>query len=95
MIDIPFVMAHIHPLAAPSLKSFFVTGHTASQGDKLKNLRSHIQQCDNPTRIQAESVYLQNPYGTHHTKMMILGFNQCTELQIVIHTANLISFDWG
>lgn len=95
MIDIPFVMAHVHPDSAPSLHAHFITGHTASQKEKVTILKEAISECKYPAQITADSVYLSNPFGTHHTKMMVLGFDNLTKLQIVIHTANLISFDWG
>lgn len=95
MIDVPFVMEHVHPEAASTLKTTFITGHTASQKEKTKVLKEEIAQCAFKTNIALESVYLNNPYGTHHTKMMVLGFDNLTKLQVVIHTANLISFDWG
>lgn len=34
------------------------------------------------------------PYGTHHTKMMILVYKDQT-MRIVVHTANLRPSDWG
>ena len=37
--------------------------------------------------------YLPIPYGTHHTKAMLL-FTENDQLQIIIHTANLIPSDW-
>lgn len=95
MIDIPFVMAHVHPDAAPLLHAHFITGHTASQKEKVSILKASISECKYPAQITADSVYLSNPFGTHHTKMMVIGFDNLTKLQIVIHTANLISFDWG
>ncbi|GFO34675.1 tyrosyl-DNA phosphodiesterase 1-like [Plakobranchus ocellatus] len=43
----------------------------------------HISLCRAPLDI---------PYGTHHTKMMLLLYT--TGLRVVIHTANLIPNDW-
>lgn len=33
------------------------------------------------------------PYGTHHTKMMLLFYND-DSMKLIIHTANLIQRDW-
>ena len=35
---------------------------------------------------------IEIPYGTHHTKMMMLLYNE--GMRVVIHTANLIERDW-
>ncbi|ORX60777.1 tyrosyl-DNA phosphodiesterase [Piromyces finnis] len=37
--------------------------------------------------------YIPLPYGSHHTKAMILFYDDDT-MQVIIHTANLISNDW-
>lgn len=94
MIDIPFTMSHVHPDAEPGLLAHFVTGHTASNKTKLSELRTQIAESKSKAKITVNSVYLTNPFGTHHTKMMVLGFDGLTKLQIVIHTANMIRFDW-
>lgn len=39
------------------------------------------------------NAYLPDPFGTHHSKMLIL-FRHDDRAQIVIHTANMISKDW-
>jgi tyrosyl-DNA phosphodiesterase-1 len=49
----------------------------------LHLLLSHIHMVHIPTP----------PYGTHHTKMMLLFYKD--GLKVVIHTANLIPRDWG
>lgn len=94
MMDIPFVMAHVHPNAAPRLISTFITGHAAPQRHRLDDIRERIPLCDYSQNIFADSVYMRYPYGTHHTKMMVLGFDNLSSIRLVIHTANLIPFDW-
>ncbi|TPX43053.1 hypothetical protein SeMB42_g04885 [Synchytrium endobioticum] len=42
---------------------------------------------------KAHAAYVPDAYGTHHTKMMILQFDDDT-LRIVISSANLIEQDW-
>ncbi|KAF1843452.1 tyrosyl-DNA phosphodiesterase 1 [Cucurbitaria berberidis CBS 394.84] len=44
--------------------------------------------------IELLSAYIPNPFGTHHSKMLIL-FRHDGLAQVVIHTANMISRDWG
>jgi hypothetical protein len=44
--------------------------------------------------INLISSYLPDPFGTHHSKMIIL-FRHDDCAQIIIHTANMISKDWA
>ena len=37
-------------------------------------------------------VLIRDPYGTHHTKMMLLHYKH--GLRVVIHTANMMASDW-
>jgi tyrosyl-DNA phosphodiesterase-1 len=39
------------------------------------------------------NAYLPDPFGTHHSKMLIL-FRHDDRAQIIIHTANMIAKDW-
>ncbi|KAL1653061.1 hypothetical protein SLS61_004307 [Didymella pomorum] len=43
--------------------------------------------------MELVNAYLPDPFGTHHSKMLIL-FRHDDCAQIVIHTANMISKDW-
>lgn len=61
---------------------------------------------EDPNRLQIQSdaarypnitthhAYLPEPFGTHHSKMMVL-FRADDTAEIIIHTANLIPRDWG
>jgi tyrosyl-DNA phosphodiesterase-1 len=44
--------------------------------------------------VKLISPYLPIPYGTHHTKMMILFYTDGS-MHVVVHTANLRASDWG
>jgi tyrosyl-DNA phosphodiesterase-1 len=44
--------------------------------------------------INLISSYLPDPFGTHHSKMIIL-FRHDDCAQVIIHTANMISKDWA
>ncbi|KAF5106044.1 hypothetical protein DV453_004274 [Geotrichum candidum] len=93
-IDIPFVMEHVHPRALPTLKAHFVTGEKAGDNSK-EALVLQSMLCAYPKNILVHAVLLQKRYASHHTKMMVLGFGPGpAQIQIVIHTANLTSFDW-
>ena len=43
--------------------------------------------------VIAKRVKPRYPYGTHHTKMMVLAYDD-KSVRIVVHTSNLISSDW-
>lgn len=95
-ISIPFVMNNVHPDVRSKVKSYFVFGFTASRNHR-DELKSDAKSCKHPENIKVDGVYLQNQYGTHHSKLMVLlfGDNDAEQtLQIVVHTANLIPFDW-
>lgn len=58
------------------------------------NERSELaEECKAFPQVVPCPVKITDPYGTHHTKMMILHFEH--GLRIVIHTANMISGDWA
>ena len=44
------------------------------------------------TNIESIRAKLDSPWGTHHTKMMLLLYT--TGMRVVVHTANLIVDDW-
>jgi tyrosyl-DNA phosphodiesterase-1 len=45
------------------------------------------------SNIRAVRVKPKYPFGTHHTKLMVLTYS-CGGLRIVVHTANLVGSDW-
>lgn len=46
------------------------------------------------SNIELINAYLPDPFGTHHSKMLVL-FRHDGCAQVIIHTANMISKDWG
>ncbi|RWS11054.1 tyrosyl-DNA phosphodiesterase 1-like protein, partial [Dinothrombium tinctorium] len=50
------------------------------------------EQCVNYPNVKLIRAHLMDPFGTHHTKMMILHYEH--GLRVVVHTANLIHNDW-
>ncbi|KAH9489505.1 tyrosyl-DNA phosphodiesterase 1 [Bulinus truncatus] len=59
------------------------------QGRSEMDLKAEAADYSNIFLCQAR---LDIPYGTHHTKMMLLLYE--TGMRVVIHTANLIDNDW-
>lgn len=45
------------------------------------------------SNVEPISAYLPDPFGTHHSKMLIL-FHHDDCAQVIIHTANMIPKDW-
>ena len=46
-----------------------------------------------PSNIRAVRVKPKYPFGTHHTKMMVMSY-KCGGVRVVVHTANLVGSDW-
>ena len=46
-----------------------------------------------PSNIRAVRVKPKHPFGTHHTKMIVMSY-KCGGVRVVVHTANLVSSDW-
>ena len=58
------------------------------------NVASELQiQCRAFSQVVGCPVKILDPYGTHHTKMMLLRFEH--GMRVVIHTANLVPGDWA
>lgn len=97
MMSIPFVMEHISEKCRSHVKSYFVYGYKFSTMDQKQALRHDADMCEYSQNITIEGVRLQTQFATHHSKLMVLIFGQGQQetAQIVIHTANLIPFDWA
>ncbi|KAL1976803.1 hypothetical protein VTN31DRAFT_3085 [Thermomyces dupontii] len=50
--------------------------------------------CARYPNVEAITAYMPEPFGTHHSKMMVL-LRHDNLTQIVIHTANMIPGDWA
>ncbi|DAA74940.1 TPA_exp: Uncharacterized protein A8136_2358 [Trichophyton benhamiae CBS 112371] len=50
--------------------------------------------CKRYPNAEAVVAYMPEPFGTHHSKMMIL-IRHDNLAQVIIHTANMIPRDWG
>ncbi|KAG0361951.1 hypothetical protein BGX24_005229, partial [Mortierella sp. AD032] len=89
MIDVPFVMSHVHESVRDRLKTIVYHGLRLSM-DELMKLNAGIASVY--PRVSMHSVPVAG-MGTHHTKAMIL-FYRDGSMQLVIHTANMIERDW-
>ncbi|KAJ0417123.1 tyrosyl-DNA phosphodiesterase I [Aspergillus carlsbadensis] len=50
--------------------------------------------CSRYSNVEPIVAYMPEPFGTHHSKMMILLRHDDTA-QVIIHTANMIAGDWA
>jgi tyrosyl-DNA phosphodiesterase-1 len=94
LFNLDFVLSHLHPKIAKDVHVKIVHG-SYQDSDHSR----HINQWNNGSKSEAWPnvsvicAYIGERFGTHHTKMMILFFNDDTA-QVIIHTANMIEFDW-
>jgi tyrosyl-DNA phosphodiesterase-1 len=94
LFNLDFVLSHLHPKVAKDVNVKIIHG-SYQESDHLR----HINQWNNGSKseewpnVSVLCAYIGERFGTHHTKMMILFFNDDTA-QVVIHTANMIEFDW-
>jgi tyrosyl-DNA phosphodiesterase 1 len=91
LYDVDFVMSAFHPSIRRTILVKII--HGSSRRDSAQN--QHLRQAEKEwLNLQVICAYMPEQYGTHHSKMMIL-FTSDDEAQVVIHTANMIPFDWG
>ena len=50
--------------------------------------------CARFPNVRSVTAYMPDPFGTHHTKMMVV-FRYDDLAQVIIHTANMIPKDWN
>lgn len=62
-------------------------------GDKNEDRAELEQDAERYPNVIFCQARLDLPYGTHHTKMMLLLYND--GLRVVVHTANLVDGDWA
>ncbi|TAQ91076.1 hypothetical protein B7494_g635 [Chlorociboria aeruginascens] len=67
-----------------------VHGFWKQEDQSRQNL---ITQAAKYPNITLHTAYMPEMFGTHHTKMLIL-FRHDATAQVIIHTANMIAFDW-
>ncbi|KAG4076331.1 hypothetical protein HA402_005774 [Bradysia odoriphaga] len=84
MIDIGWLLAHYY-FAGYLDKPLLVL-----YGDETPDLKS-IQ--TKKPQVTAVKVKMDSPFGTHHTKMMLLGYKDGS-MRVVVSTANLVEDDW-
>ncbi|KAF2475673.1 phospholipase D/nuclease [Lindgomyces ingoldianus] len=90
LFDLDFVMKHFDPDVREIVKVKIVHGFWRREDERRLGLQETAERYPN---IELISAYMPDPFGTHHSKMLIL-FRHDDLAQIIIHTANMISRDW-
>ncbi|KAL2061955.1 hypothetical protein VTL71DRAFT_7333 [Oculimacula yallundae] len=88
--NLDFLMDAFDPDVRDLVKVHIVHGFWKNEDPGRLNLKT---QAANYPNITLHTAYMPEMYGTHHTKMIILLRHDDTA-QVIIHTANMIPFDW-
>ncbi|KAI8931273.1 hypothetical protein NX059_011618 [Plenodomus lindquistii] len=91
LFDLDFVMQHFDSDVRDMVKVKIVHGFWKRDDPRRIALLEKAEQYPN---IELLSAYIPDPFGTHHSKMLIL-FRHDDTAQVVIHTANMIRRDWS
>ncbi|RPB09609.1 phospholipase D/nuclease [Morchella conica CCBAS932] len=90
LIDVDWVMNQFDPDIKDIVDVKIVHGSWRKQDGNRIKLEEQASRYRNAKIISA---YTPEPFGTHHTKMIIL-FRHDQLAQVIIHTSNMIEFDW-
>ncbi|KAG9886336.1 phospholipase D/nuclease, partial [Aureobasidium melanogenum] len=89
LLDIDFIMSHFDEDVRDTVQTKIIHGFHKQNDPSRLNLEATAEKYPN-----VETMHIWLPaFGTHHSKMMILMRHDDT-VQVIIHTANMISQDW-
>ncbi|KAI0478479.1 tyrosyl-DNA phosphodiesterase [Xylariaceae sp. FL0804] len=88
--DVDFLMSHFDPDTRSLVKVHLVHGFWKREDPNRLMLEEQAARHENVT---LHTAYMPEPFGTHHTKMLIL-LRHDDAAQVIIHTANMIVKDW-
>ncbi|CAE7174171.1 hypothetical protein CFE70_005115 [Pyrenophora teres f. teres 0-1] len=91
LFDLEFVMQHFDRDVRDMVKVKIVHGFWKRDD---ANRISLLETAERYPNIELLSAYIPDPFGTHHSKMLVL-FRHDDTAQIIIHTANMIHRDWA
>ncbi|KAF1945002.1 tyrosyl-DNA phosphodiesterase 1 [Clathrospora elynae] len=91
LFDLDFVMQHFDSDVRDMVKVKIVHGFWKRDDE---NRIALLETAERYPNIELLSAYIPDPFGTHHSKMLIL-FRHDDTVQVVIHTANMIYRDWS
>ncbi|KAG9231406.1 tyrosyl-DNA phosphodiesterase I [Amylocarpus encephaloides] len=88
--DLDFLMDAFDPDVRTIVKVHVVHGFWKTEDQSRQVLKLQAAKYGN---IELHTAFMPEMFGTHHSKMLILIRHDNTA-QVVIHTANMIPFDW-
>ncbi|KAK6352316.1 hypothetical protein TWF730_009146 [Orbilia blumenaviensis] len=100
MHDLEWMVSHLDEDVAKSIKIKIIHGNWRKEDASRKALENEREKLVDPDSsnggydIELITAYMPDPFGTHHTKMLVLFYHDDTA-EIVIHTANMIPWDWS
>ncbi|KAJ4312489.1 hypothetical protein N0V94_007420 [Neodidymelliopsis sp. IMI 364377] len=90
LFDLDFVMQQFDEDVRDLVKVKIMHGFWRRDDERRIDLMETAERYPN---IELINAYLPDPFGTHHSKMLILlRHDDCA--QVIIHTANMITKDW-
>ncbi|KAF9734800.1 hypothetical protein PMIN04_000901 [Paraphaeosphaeria minitans] len=90
LFDVGFVMSHFDADVRDIVKVKIIHGFWKNEDQRRIAL---LESAERYANIQLIPAYMPDPFGTHHTKMLIL-LRHDNFAQVVIHTANMLERDW-
>ncbi|KAK5939708.1 hypothetical protein PMZ80_008088 [Knufia obscura] len=88
--DVNWTMQHFDADVRQLVNVKIVHGSWKREDGNRQAIEEHLKIWKNVQEIRA---YLPDPFGTHHSKMIIL-FKHDDTAQVIIHTANMLEKDW-
>ncbi|KAI0160994.1 phospholipase D/nuclease [Hypoxylon sp. FL1284] len=88
--DVDFLVSHFDEDTRHLVKVHVVHGFWKKEDPNKWALEQQASQYSNVT---LHTAYMPEPFGTHHSKMLVLLRHDDTA-QVIIHTANMIAKDW-
>ena len=98
--SLPFLTSHLPPSTNLStLRIHIVHGSWRREDPHRLLLEQDRLEHPYPGNVRLVPAYMPEPFGTHHSKMFVLfsagGSGDHEMARVVVHTANMIPFDWG
>ncbi|KAF3209207.1 hypothetical protein TWF106_011025 [Orbilia oligospora] len=100
MHDLEWMVSHLDEDVAKDIDIKIIHGNWRKDDTSRKALESErdklidLASSDGGYKIELITAYMPDMFGTHHTKMLVLFYHD-DSAEIVVHTANMIPWDWS
>ncbi|KAJ6258616.1 hypothetical protein Dda_6663 [Drechslerella dactyloides] len=96
MHDLEWMVSHLDEDTGSSIDIKVIHGNWKRDDPSRRQLEAEKEKltADGSFKIELITAFLPDPFGTHHTKMLVLFYHDDTA-EVVIHTANMIPWDWS